>query len=131
MKRISLSERLGEKSNRDVTRLYAGLTVFEYIRGTQGLGSSEKSMVARFCFLLRRLKAADLGLHPAMCHTVMEIVMSGLAGAEEILYELLIEPIYRIQKEKEEKRHDHSLCAERDSDGPDQDDHGGREFQTP
>ena len=131
MKRISLNERLGEKSNRDVVRLFAGLTVFEYIRGTQEPGGSEKSMVARFCFLLRRLKAADLGLHPAMCHTVMEVVMSGFAGAEEILYELLIEPIYRIQMEKEEMRHDHSLCAEGDSGGPDQDDHGGREFQTP
>ena len=131
MKRISLNERLGEKSNRDFVRLFASLTVFEYIRGTQEPGGSEKSMVARFCFLLRHLKAAELGLHPAMCHTVMEIVMSGFTGAEEILYELLIEPIYRIQKEKEEMRHEPALCAERDSDGPDQDDHGGRELPSP
>lgn len=131
MKRISLNERLGEKSNRSVVELFAGLTVYEYISGTQEPSRSEKSKLTRYCYLLRQMKKADLDLYPAMCHTVMEIVMSGSGSAEEILYGLLVEPIYRIQKEKEEMRHEPALCAERDGDGPDPNDYGGRDVPAP
>ena len=130
MKRISLNERLGEKPNRDVVSLYAGLTVFEYFRGTRR-DKPEKIAPSTICRFIRQLKNAGIDMHLAMCHTVMRIVMSNSDSAEEILYELLVDPIYRIQKEKEERRHEHSLCTEGDSDGPDPDDDGGRSVPTP
>ena len=128
MRRISLDERLGRhQANKAVIDVLVHMSVCDYLRGIKPVNGSS---LGAFIRLAEQMKQAGLEVNRAMCKTVVKIARMRDATGDEILYGLLVEPIYKLYKGKE-ATHEHTVCTQGDGDGPEPDHDDGRSVPTP
>ena len=125
MKRISLEVRLGPESHEAVVSTLARMSVADYYHGLSRLGIACWPSEGWLVRIHSGLRAADTPPQAMMCDLVDSIARRNLPNAHALLYMLLAKPFYKIQKQKEEKCRDHTLCDTRDCIGHEQDDYGG------
>ncbi len=126
MQRKSLDERLKGAPKPAIAVRLAQLNVMEHFNALEALGCSKKSALEWFAYLEQSLRdLSGVRLRQAMCDTVMTVANCDCDQGYRMLYALIINPIYQIQKQKEAARYDDTLCTQGNGLGSVQDDHVG------
>lgn len=123
MQRTSLDERLGAVPRKTVVDMYARLSVTEFAHAYGELIG--KTALIWYAYFTSGMHRAHLTLRPKLYDTVYVVSRSGCDGADDLLYALLVSPIYELQMQKEAKHHDYAVCAERDGIGLVENNYGG------